>query len=448
RGSTTSTASPMRSASVETKLTAAPELIRSIGRWSFAALVLNTIIGTGVFILPGTVAARLGWLSLTAWVLAAFVTAAMILCFAEVASRFNVAGGAYLFTQAAFGRYTGLQIGWLAYVSRATAAAAQANLFTSYFAEFVPSAGTRLGSLTVTTIFIGFLAVVNVRGVASGVRLSNALALVKTVSLVAFGVLGVLWLAAGKAGAGPAASDMGAASWLQMLLLLMFAFGGFESALMPLAEAKDPQRDAPFALLVGLGLVTVVYLAAQLTVLATLPDPGATNRPIAMSARVMLGAGGAAAISIAALFSVYGWLSSNMLAVPRLTMAMAQRGDLPAFFGRVHPVWRTPWISILIFAAISWGLANQAGLLQNLTLSSVVRLFVYGLVCAALPVLRTKESRGAVGRALFRAPAGTTLAVLSVAVSLLLATRMTTREAVALGVTVAAATAHWLVIRR
>lgn len=425
-----------------------PELVRSIGRWSFAALVLNTIIGTGVFILPGTAAARLGWISLTAWIVAALVTAAMILCFAEVASRFSVAGGAYLFTQAAFGRFTGIQIGWLAYVSRTTAAAVQANLFTTYLAEFIPSAGTRVGAIVVTTIFIGFLAAVNLRSVLSGAQLSNVFASVKLASLVAFGALGVFWLLSGHAGTGPTATELSAASWLQMLLLLMFAFGGFESALMPLAEVKDPQRDAPFGLLVGLGLVTLVYLAAQLTVLATLPDPGATNRPLAASARVMLGTGGAAAISLAALVSVYGWLSSNMLAVPRLTMAMSHRGDLPGFFGRVHPVWRTPWISILIFAGVTWVLAIQSGLLQNLTLSAVVRLFVYGLVCAALPALRSKELRGGVGPAQFRAPAGVTLAVLSVAVSILLATRMSVREGLALSVTVAIATAHWLVVRR
>jgi APA family basic amino acid/polyamine antiporter len=427
---------------------ASPELIRSIGRWSFAALVLNTIIGTGVFILPGTVAARLGWMGLTTWIVAAFVTAAMILCFAEVASRFSVAGGAYLFTQAAFGRFTGIQIGWLAYVSRTTAAAVQANLFTAYLAEFIPAAGTRLGGLIVTTLFIGFLAAVNLRSVRSGAQLSNVFAVVKLTSLLAFGALGIFWLASSRAGAGPVAAEVSATSWLQMLLLLMFAFGGFESALMPLAEAKDPQRDAPFALLVGLGLVTLVYLAAQLTVLVTLTDPAATNRPLAASARVMLGAGGAAAISIAALISVYGWLSSNMLAVPRLTMAMAHRGDLPAFFGRVHPVWRTPWISILIYAGISLALANQAGLLQNLSLSAVVRLFVYGLVCAALPALRTKEARGQAPPALFRAPAGLTLAVVSVGVSLLLATRMSAREGIALGITVALAAGHWLVVRR
>lgn len=372
----------------------------------------------------------------------------MILCFAEVASRFRVAGGAYLFTQAAFGRYVGLQIGWLAYVSRTTAGAVQANLFTTYLAEFIPWAGTRAGAIVVPTVFIGFLAAVNLRSVLSGAQLSNVFATVKMTSLVVFGALGLFWLTS-HGSAGATASDTSAASWLQMLLLLMFAFGGFESALMPLAEAKDPQRDAPFALLVGLALVTLVYLAAQLTVLTTLSDPGETNRPLAASARVMLGAGGAAAISVAALISVYGWLSSNMLAVPRLTMAMAQRGDLPGVFGKVHPAWRTPWVSILIYAAISWLLAVQATLLQNMTLSSVVRLFVYGLVCAALPVLRKREARDpAVAAARFRAPAGVALALLSVGLSILLATRMSWREAITLGVTIALGTLHWLAVRK
>lgn len=436
----------MHWASAEISPTQTPALRRSIGRWSFAALVLNTIIGTGVFILPGTVSARLGWMSLTAWFLAALLTAAMILCFAEVASRFSVAGGAYLFTQAAFGRYVGLQIGWLAYVSRTTAGAVQANLFTTYLAEFIPQVATRIGSIIVTTLFIGFLAVVNLRSVLSGAQLSNAFAAVKLTSLVGFGALGIVWLAT-RGSVGAAGSHASPAGWLQMLLLLMFAFGGFESALMPLAEAKDPRRDAPFALLVGLGLVTLVYLAAQLTVLATLSDPGATTRPLAEAARVTLGAVGAGAISIAALISVYGWLSSNMLAVPRLTMAMAQRGDLPEFFGRVHPVWRTPWVSILIYAGVSWALAVQASLLQNITLSSVVRLFVYGLVCAALPVLRKKETRGAAAPAMFRAPLGVALTIISVCASLLLATRMSQREAVALGVTVTLATVHWFAVR-
>jgi amino acid transporter len=423
-------------------MTARPELVRSLGRWSLTGLVLNGIIGSSVFVLPGPLADRLGWMSLAAWALAAICCAAMILCFAEVASRFSGTGGAYLFTRVAFGPFIGMQVGWLSYFVRAITAAVQANVFSTYLAGFWPWAGTRLGGIATTTLFIGLLAAVNVRSVMSGARVSNGFALVKITPLLVFGVIGLIWIAGGKAVPAPIPADPSLSSWLEVLLLLMFAYGGFESAVIPLSEARSPRRDAPLALLSGLALAALLYLLAQLTVLATLPDPGATDRPLADSARMMLGDTGAAIITVAALISVYGWLASNMLTVPRLSMAMAERGDFPPFFARVHPRFRTPMISILFFAAVSWALANQAGLLQNLSLASVSRLFVYGLVCAALPVLRRQEGSD-VPPPLFRAPMGTGLAVIGVAVSLALATRIDLREAATLGLTVALATAYW-----
>ena len=397
-----------------------PELVRSLGRWSLAALVLNGIIGSSVFILPGPLADRLGWMSLTAWTVAAVCCGAMILCFAEVSSRFSGAGGAYLFTRVAFGRFVGLQVGWLSYFVRAITAAVQANLFSTYLAEFWPWAGTRYGGVVATTIFIGFLAVVNVRSVVSGARVSNGFAVVKVTPLLVFGVVGVIWIASGKGVPAPLPSDPSLSGWLEVLLLLMFAYGGFESAVIPLGEAKTPRRDAPFALLIGLSLAALLYLLAQLAVLVTLPDPASSSRPLADSARVMLGNAGAAIITVAALISVYGWLASNLLTVPRLSMAMADEGDFPAFFAKVHPVFRTPWVSVLFFAGISWALANQAGLLQNLSLAAVSRLFTYGLVCASLPVFRRRDRLriGDTPQALFRAPMGNALAVISVFVSI------------------------------
>jgi amino acid transporter len=259
-----------------------------------------------------------------------------------------------------------------------------------------------------------------------------------------------MWMASGKAAPAPLPSDPSIAGWLEVLLLLMFAYGGFESAVIPLGEAKNPRRDAPFALLIGLGSAALLYQLAQITVLATLVEPGATERPLAESARAMFGGTGAVVISLAALISVYGWLASNLLAVPRLSMAMAEHGDFPAFFSKVHPVFRTPWVSILFFAGLSWMLANQAGLLQNLSLAAVSRLFTYGLVCAALPTLRRVDrvKPGRVPPPLFRAPMGNALAVISVFVSITLATRMNPREAVTLAVTTALATLYWFARRR
>lgn len=425
-------------------------LVRALGRWSMAALVLNGIIGSGVFVLPGTIGGSLGWGSLLAWVIAAALTAAMVFCFAEVASRFTTSGGAYLFTQAAFGPFAALQIGWLSYFVRAISAAVQANLFSTYLAEFVPWTATRAGNAVVSLLFIGILAAINIRGVVSGARVSNAFAVVKVAPLVAFGVLGLFWMASGRSVAAAAIADPGIGAWLNALLLLMFAYGGFESSVIPLAEAKDPGRDAPFALLAGLGLATLLYLVAQLVVLATLPDPDASNRALADSTRVMLGAGGAAVISVAALVSVYGWLASNMLTVPRLSMAMAERGDFPGILARVHPTLRTPWVSVLVFAGLSWMLANQSGLLGNLSLSAVSRLFVYGFVCASLPVFRRRDAQAspAVGAARFRAPGGMLLAAIGVGGALVLAARMNVREAVTMAIVVGLASLHWAMRRR
>ena len=389
-------------------------------------------------------------MSLAAWGLAALLSGSMILCFAEVSSRFSRAGGAYLFTQAAFGPFVGLQIGWLSYFVRAITGAVQANLFSTYLAEFWPWAGTRPGGVVTTALFLGFLALINVRGVGSGARVSNTFALLKITPLLVFGSLGLIWIATGHPLPPHVPANPTVGGWLQVLLLLMFAYGGFESAVIPLAEARDPRRHAPFALLLGLGIATLVYLLAQLTVLATLSDPHATGRPLAASARVLLGPVGAATISFAALISVYGWLASNMLAVPRLSMAMAERGDFPGFFARVHPVFRTPWLSILAFAGLSWALANHAGLLQNLSLAAVSRLLIYGSVCAALPRFRRSDRQepGKSEPARFRAPAGTFMAGFGVAVSIILAARMNLREGVTLGMVMAAASIYWLVRRR
>jgi len=411
---------------------------------------VNGIIGTSIFILPGTLGGSLGRLSLAAWLIAAALSGTMILCFAEVASRFSETGGAYLFTRVAFGEFVGMQVGWLSYFVRSITGAVQANLFATYLAEFWPWTGSRSGGLVVTGLFLGVLAAVNVRGVLSGARLSNAFALVKVTPLLALGVLGIVWAMSHGSAVDHTISGAGFSEWLRALLLLMFAYGGFESAVIPLAEAKNPRRDAPSALLLGLSAAAVLYLAAQITVLATLSEPAAASRPLADAARVMLGGTGAILITIAALISVYGWLASNMLAVPRLSMALAERGDFPRFFSRVHPTFRTPWISIVFFAGLSWVLANLAGLLQNLSLAAVSRLFTYGLVCAALPVLRRKEVRGAteIAPARFRVPAGTVVAAVGIAGSLIISTRMSGREAVTMALVVTLGTLYWLASRR
>ena len=425
-----------------------PALVRTIGRWSLAGLVLNGVLGSAIYGLPSVIGGRLGSAAPFAWLFAAVLIGVIVACFAEVASRFSGAGGPYLYAHATFGRFAGVQTGWMAYLARLTASAANAKLFVTYLGEFWPGSAAPGAGLFVLTLLVGGLAIVNYRGVRQGAGVSTAFATVKLGSLLIFVALGLGWVA--SHGSAPTAPPMeGLEPWLASLLALVFAYGGFEAALMPLAEAKNPQRDAPVALFAGLLAVTIVYTLGQTVVTLTLSDPVETARPLAASARVFLGAPGAAFMALCAMLSTFGYLAGAMVNVPRLTFAMAEQRDLPGRFAAIHPVFRTPHVSIAFYGLMVWILAASGSFLQNLTLSAVSRLVTYGLVCAALPVLRRRDGTpGAPAKAAFRLPAGPVFAVLGLLGMVLVAFQVSLREAIIMAVVVTLATLHWLRVKQ
>lgn len=430
-----------------------PELARRIGRLGLTALVFNGVVGSAIFGLPATVGKNLGRGAPWAWAIAAALIVIVVACFAEVASRFRGAGGPYLYVHATYGRFLGLQTGWMAYLTRLTASAAVANLFISYLGVFLPAAGTSFGKLVVLSLLLGILAAVNCVGVGPGARVSTVFAGLKLLGLGAFITGGLIWLGSDP-GLTPAAivpppAPTSVDPWLAMLLVLVFAYGGFEAALIPLAEARNPERDAPVALFTALAAATLVYLLAQVVVTYTLPDPGSTATPLADAARRFLGDGGARLIAAAALLSTLGYLAGGMVNVPRLTFAMAERRELPGGFAAVHPRFRTPVISITTYAVLVWLLAASGSFLQNVSLSVAARLVTYGLVSGALPLLRSRDGTpGSAPPAAFRLPAGPVFAGLGVLGMLLMATQVSQRELVIMGVLIALASAHSLVIRR
>ena len=179
-----------------------------------------------------------------------------------------------------------------------------------------------------------------------------------------------------------------------------------------------------------------------------LPDAGTALRPLAAAGGIVLGAWGAVLMALAALVSVYGYLAGAMVNVPRLSYAMAVAGDLPAFLGRVHARFQTPWISVLVYASLVWLLAVSGSFLQNLTLSAVSRLFTYGLVCAALIACRRMEARGHdLPAARLRLPGGQWWAVAGIGCTALLATRMARQELLVLTATALLATFNWAWVR-
>jgi amino acid transporter len=210
-----------------------------------------------------------------------------------------------------------------------------------------------------------------------------------------------------------------------------------------LGEAKDPRRDAGFALFAALLIVMLLYTVLQLVVVEVLPDAARSERPLADAARVMLGEGGAALISVGAMISVYGYLSANLLGAPRAMFALAERGDFPGYFAAIHPRFRTPYFSILVYAVLLWAFALLGSFTWNVTLSAVARLFYYGAVCAAVPVLRVKQP----GAAVLRLPGGPVIPVLGVLICLALLTRVDFSKSLILLAVILTATVNWLLTR-
>ena len=418
-------------------------LVRAIGRWSLVALVVNSIIGSGVFGLPSVLAGLLGAASLKAVLLAGAAVGIIIACFAEVASQFTQAGGPYLYARVAFGRMMGIQVGWMLWLAQLAAPAANANLFAIYLGEFWPNVNRPLPRFLILTLLVGILAFVNYRGVRAGAQVSNVFTVAKLVPLAIVVIVGMFYLLRTHQNVPslPATGDAGA--WLKAMLLLVFAYGGFETALTPMAEAKDPRRDTVFALFIALTICTILYTLTQWIVIAVLPDPANSARPLADAARLILGSKGAAMVAIGALVSCYGYLGAKILAVPRVTYALAETGDFPAWFAAIHPRFRTPYFSILVFAFLIWMLALFGNFSWNLTLSAVARLFYYAVGCAALPVLRKKQPEAE----RFRLPGGTFFAVLGVVICLVLITRVELSGSIILVTTIVAALINWIWVR-
>jgi basic amino acid/polyamine antiporter, APA family len=422
------------------------KLVRAIGRWSLCALMVNAIIGSGIFGLPSIVTHLLGPFGPWAYLAAAVGIGVVAASFAEVSSQFSEAGGPYLYARVAYGQFAGIQIAWLAWLVRLTSGAANANIFVEYLGGFIPAAQGRLERGVVLLLLIGGLAAINTIGVKAGANASSFLAVAKLVPLVIFIVAGLVLL--GHAGAAPATAPAhatpGLKEWLSTVLLIIFALSGFEAALFPMGEARDARHDAPFALFLSLIMCAGIYMLIQVVVLRALGlNPGG-DRPLAEAARVFLGRGGAVLMQAGALVSVYGNLSSMMLNVPRLTFALAERGDFPSFFGAVSRKFRTPYVSIAAFALVMFVLALLGTFRGNAVLSAVARLFTYGIVCAAVMTLRRKQPYANA----FRLPAGPLVSGLGLAFVLALVTQMGLQEVMAIAGVMVVALLNWVWARR
>ena len=378
---------------------------------SLTALSVNTVIGAGIFALPGTVDQLLGAASPVAYVTAGIAVLFIALCFAEAGSRFEASGGPYLYAVTAFGEFTGFAVAWMYLLARLTALAAVSNTFAAYLGYLWPGMQRGPGRLLAITIMIGGLTATHLFGVRPGKVVNNLFTVGKLLPLVAFCAAG-LWLL--PVHPVPVAAVPGASSLQQASLLLMFALGGFEAASIPSEEVIRPKRSVPAALLGSVGLVTVLFLVIQIVAIAALPGLGASETPLASAARRFLGPAGGLMMMVGAVLSTAGTNHANLFTGSRILYALGRDGQLPARLAWLHPSSGTPAVSILMYAMLAWVLAVSSAFAPLAALSAIARVLMYATTCLAVPVLRRRtpvvEGRG------FRLPGGPLIAALALAV--------------------------------
>lgn len=423
--------------------TPAPEraLERALSRRDLTAFAINRVIGAGIFGLPAVLYAGVGPPSVVAMLLAAILIALITVCFAEVGSRYRDTGGPYLYAREAFGPIVGFEVGWLMWVTQLGGFAAVVNLLVNYAGWFVPAITEGPWRVVIITAVIAALAVVNILGVRRAAILNNVLTVGKLVPLAAFVGVGLFFLDTDLFMATPTlANEAGLAG---AVFLAIYAYSGFETIGVPSGEVQEPSKTIPFAMLGGLAIVATVYLGVQVVAVGTLPDLGASSRPLADAAGRIFGGWGAAFMAVGAIVSTLGVSHAIVLSAGRMPFAMAERGQLPGGIAAVHPRFHTPYVSILVSVVCMWVFTLVTTFTSALTVTVGLRVLIYLVTCAGLPVFRRTN-----GRAPFTVPGGVVVAATCLVVCCVLLALRPWADTLQLAAFVAAGLVLWALVAR
>ena len=350
-------------------------------------LVVNGLIGAGIFGLPSGAAALAGEYSVLVYAFCALLILPIILCFAELGSYFRGTGGPIRYGTLAFGPFVGFQGGWLYYLARLISFSANTVLLTDSIAYFIAGAGTGTGRIISLAVICVGLSVINVLGSIESIRSMTLFTVIKFAVLILLPLGGFILLGAEVIPSFespiPASDNLGAAA-----LLLIYAFVGFEGAVVPAGEAKRPERDMPLGLLLGLAVVAVLYMVIQLVSQAAVPDLANSKTPLLDVSATLFGPVGAIVLMVGVAASVLANLVSSMFSATRVTYALSLEKSLPRWFGEVHSKYLTPANSVVFFGVAAFLLAAFGSFKVLAAMTVLSRLFLYGMSCAAIPKLR------------------------------------------------------------
>lgn len=363
------------------------KLPRNLGLWGIWMLVVNGLIGAGIFGLPSGAAALAGEYSILIYAFCALLMLPVILCFAELGSYFRGTGGPVRYGTLAFGPFIGFQGGWLYYLARLISFSANTVLLTDSIAYFIQGASDGIGRLVSLAVICLGLSLINVLGSVESIRSMTFFTIIKFTVLILLPLGGFILLGAEVVpnfdSPIPPFSDLGSAA-----LLLIYAFVGFEGAVVPAGEAKRPERDMPLGLLLGLGVVAILYMLIQVVTQAAVPNLAESKTPLLDASAALFGNIGAVILMIGVVASVLANLIGAMFSSTRLTYALSLENSLPKWFGEVHPKFLTPANSVVFFGVSAFLLSAFGSFTVLAAMTVLSRLFLYIMSCAAIPKLR------------------------------------------------------------
>jgi amino acid transporter len=394
---------------------AEPTLRRTLGRWDLTAIGVNQVIGGAIFLLPSDIARQIGAWGPLAFLLVGIASLLIALCFAEVGSRFDRTGGPISPARAAYGRFVGFEVGWMLWFTRVASQASVVNGLALALAFYWPAvaAGWPLAIL-ITTVTVT-LAVINVLGIKQSSVVVNTLTVGKLLPLILFIVGGIWFVDLSHFSTMPevTSSQFGTAA-----LLLIFAYGGYEVTGVPAGESSNPRRDVPFAFVMAIITVAVVMTLTSFVATGLLADVAATRTPLADGAALFLGAAGAFIVSLGSAISMTGNNMGQVLTGSRTIFALAENGDLPRWFAKVHERFQTPSNAIVFSAAVALTLALTGSFVKLAAVSAVARLVIYLAVTTSTLVLRRRQPTGEMGAAEFTVPFGPVIPTLASLIAL------------------------------
>jgi basic amino acid/polyamine antiporter, APA family len=386
-------------------------LARELGVRQLAANIFNFTVGSGIFVLPAVAVAMLGSAAPLAYLACAVVMGLVVLCFAEAGSRVSATGGTYAYVEAALGPFVGFIAGCLVFTTGLASAAAVCAVFARSLLALMPAVPAALSNVLIVVI-ITVLVLVNVRGIKTSARVLEGITIAKLLPLLAFVFIGVAFIT-------PSNLTMQELPSMSSVLgtagFVIFAFAGIEGAMIPSGEVRNPARTVPRAVFLALGGATLLYLTIQFVALGVMGPALAQEEttPLANAAGAMLGPTARTVMIVAAVVSMFGYLSANILSEPRGLFAFSRDRFLPQALAMVHPRFRTPSVSIIVYGVLVAALTLSGTFERLLIFANLTVLLLYFLCAVAALVLRRRDVRS--DGAPFLIPGGAVVPVLACA---------------------------------